>query len=249
MPQLRALIFDVDGTLADTERNGHRIAFNRAFADAGLDWDWSIDLYSELLEIGGGRERIEHYVNTYSPNHPDQDLESFIDTLHAAKTDHYQAIIGEGIIPLRPGVERLIREARQAGIRLAIATTSRHENVITLLETALEPDSPSWFDVIAAGDVVEHKKPAPDIYFYALEKLNLKAEDCIAIEDSDQGLQAALAANLRVVMTLNDYTRHHDFTDAILVVNQLGDSDHPVQVIAGQAGQSPYVDLAWLKTL
>lgn len=246
---LEALIFDVDGTLADTERDGHRIAFNRAFADFGLDWDWSIERYGELLEVAGGRERIQQYIETHKAEVPTgEDLQAFAAKLHAAKTEHYQELIKEGIIPLRSGVKRLIEEARQAGVRLAIATTSRPENVIALLETELAPDSPNWFEVIGAGDMVEHKKPAPDVYFYVLEKLNLSAADCIAIEDSHQGFQAALAAGIKTVVTLNDYTRSHDFTGAAIVVDQLGEPDQPLNVLQGQLGQ-PYLDLAALRTL
>ncbi|MGG6264801.1 HAD family hydrolase [Leptolyngbya sp. AN03gr2] len=249
MSNLKALIFDVDGTLADTERDGHRIAFNRAFTDFGLDWNWSIELYGELLEIAGGKERIQHYVQTYGAKIPaGEDLKKLAAKIHATKTQHYQALVQEGMIPLRPGVRRLITEAKQTGVKLAIATTSRLENVIALLETELAPDSPNWFEVIAAGDIVPQKKPAPDIYLYALEKLNLSAADCIAIEDSYQGLQAALSAGLKTVITLNAYTRSHNFTGATLVIDQLGEPDQPFEVLNGTIEQT-YLDLTGLKRL
>lgn len=238
-----ALIFDIDGTLADTERDGHRVAFNRAFQEAGLNWDWSIDFYGELLEVAGGKERIRHYIDTYQPILQTADLEGFVVELHDAKSRHYKQLIREGVIPLRPGVMRLIQEAREEGVKLAIATTSSHDNVVALLETTLAPDSPAWFEVIGAGDVVPHKKPAPDIYDYVLQTMNLQPPDVLAIEDSNQGLQAALQAKLKTVITFNDYTRHQDFSGAALVVDQLGEPQSPFQVLSGHADR-PYFDLA-----
>jgi HAD superfamily hydrolase (TIGR01509 family) len=234
MSQPLALIFDVDGTLADTERDGHRVAFNRAFADAGLDWHWSVEHYGDLLEIAGGKERIQYYVKTEKPEFQVSDLPDFAATLHAAKTQHYQQLLQENIIPLRPGVKRLILEARSQSFRLAIATTSRLENVLSLLAIALAPESADWFEIIAAGDIVLHKKPAPDVYQYVLQQTQLRPEDCLVFEDSYQGLQAALGAGLKTVITLNDYTRDHDFTGASLVLSHLGEPDLPCQVIAGE---------------
>src|SRR6476469_7687607 len=168
MSQLRALIFDVDGTLADTERDGHRVAFNRAFEEAGLDWEWSVELYGELLSVAGGKERIRFYQKQYCPDVPLHD-DAIVAELHAIKTKHYRDLLTEGAIPLRPGVKRLIAEARERELRLAIATTSALPNVIALLERNLDP---SWFKAIAAGDVVPAKKPAPDIYHYLLKEMN-----------------------------------------------------------------------------
>jgi HAD superfamily hydrolase (TIGR01509 family) len=244
MVQLQALIFDVDGTLAETERDGHRVAFNHAFAAAGLDWHWTTEQYRDLLEVAGGKERIRFYLDRHQPHFkPPQDLNDFIAKLHAAKTSHYTQLISEGLIPLRPGVKRLLQEARSQGIRLAIATTTTLENVVALLEKHLGPDAPNWFEVIAAGDVVPAKKPAPDVYLYTLQALALPQKACLAIEDSHQGLQSARQAGLPTIVSVNDYTRHHDFTGAALVLSHLGEPDLPFDVIQGNAGDAMYLDV------
>lgn len=235
--QLQALIFDVDGTLADTERDGHRVAFNQAFAEAGLDWDWTESLYGELLQVTGGKERIGHYLARHRPEFtvPDgQALPEFIAGLHRAKTRHYVELLGQGRVPLRPGVLRLLREARAAGVRLAIATTTTPENVTALLDHAGEPGLQNWFEVIAAGDVVPRKKPAPDIFYLALDQLGLEADACAVIEDSDNGAAAALAAGLNtLIVTLSHYTRQQDFGRAALIVDQLGMSGDPAHILGG----------------
>ena len=245
MTEVKALIFDVDGTLAETERDGHRIAFNRAFSEADLNWYWSESLYGELLEISGGKERIRYYLQQY---HPDikENLETLIPQLHQAKTTHYRDLLSSGEIKLRPGVKRLIEEAYQEGIRLAIATTSALPNALALLEKYLNPQ---WFEVIAAGDIVPNKKPAPDIYNYVLEKMNLKPEECLVFEDSFHGLQAASQANLKTVITVHDYTKNQDFSLASLVLNHLGELHNNFTVIKGNLTNKGYFDLELAKLL
>ena len=244
MSELKALIFDVDGTLADTERDGHRIAFNRTFADAELDWHWSVDLYGELLAIAGGKERICHYLHQYHPEfHPPPDLEGWIAELHAVKNQHYRKLLAEGAIPPRPGVMRLLNEAREQGLRLAIATTSALPNALALFEQALPPEGAAWFDVIGAGDVVPAKKPAPDIYYYVLRKMGLATGECLVFEDSPQGCRAAHAVGLQTVVTVNGYTQGETFEGATLVIDSLGEPDQPFAVHSGEVGAATYMNM------
>ncbi|WP_455208977.1 HAD family hydrolase [Kaarinaea lacus] len=247
MSKLKALLFDVDGTVADTERDGHRVAFNRAFEEAGLEWDWTVPLYGELLSITGGKERIRYYLDRYRPDFTcEVDLTSFITNLHAAKTRYYTEMLARGGIPLRPGIERLFREAREQGLQLGIATTTTFENVEALIRHNLGPTAMSWFDVVGAGDVVPEKKPAPDIYYYAMEQLGLTASHCLAFEDSENGIHATRGAGLTTVITTNDYTHDHNFEGAALVLDQLGEPDSPFEVLQGDANNYQFfnVDLA-----
>lgn len=235
---IEAFVFDVDGTLADTERDGHRVAFNQAFAEAGLDWYWDEDTYGELLTVTGGKERIRHFVRTRGLSHAsDPRFDALIQELHAGKTRHYLALLDNHAIPLRAGVERLLNEAREADIRLAIATTTTPQNVAALLASTIGEHSTGWFEIIGAGDVVPRKKPAPDIYRHVLEKMRLDARQCLAFEDSGNGLRASLGAGLKTVITRNAYTCDDDFTGAALVLDSLGDTQHPSRVLRQQYGR------------
>lgn len=240
---LKALLFDVDGTLSDTERDGHRVAFNQAFNEYDLDWNWSIDTYGELLAVTGGKERMKFFAEKYlNPDELPDNLDSLIPELHQAKTRHYTELLAGGAIPLRPGVERLIHEARQRGFRMAIATTTTPENVTALLTHTLGVESIEWFEVIAAGDIVPAKKPAPDIYRYAMDKMKLTADECIAFEDSENGIKSSAGANLTTIITINDYTKDHDFSEACIVLDQMGEPGQAFSVIKGNAEGATYLD-------
>lgn len=242
----QALIFDVDGTLADTERDGHRVAFNRAFRDFGLDWYWDVYEYGALLKVAGGKERICHYARNFLPGGGPHDIERKARDLHALKTEHYCALVEAGRIRLRPGVARLLREAHASGVRMAIATTTTRANVESLLRSTLGVAATDWFEYIASGDIVARKKPAPDIYLHVLERLGLNPKECIAFEDSGIGLAASRAAGIPTVVTPTIYTENDDFSAALCVLSDLGELNWPARVLAGTAIEGGCVDLEQL---
>lgn len=215
-----ALIFDVDGTLAETEEL-HRRAFNHAFARHGLDWHWDRAAYKDLLRVTGGKERIRgfHTRQWVAPPLSDADIAE----LHRIKTAHYAELVETGCCPLRPGVTDLLTAAKARGQRLAIATTTSHGNIDALLSQALGPRWAADFDAIVAGDDVRHKKPAPDVYLEVLARLKLNASNCVAIEDSANGLIAASQANVAVLITRSMFFRDDDFSAAQIVLDDLSE--------------------------
>ncbi len=223
MGALKALVFDVDGTLADTEM-AHLAAFNHAFAEEGLDWQWDEPGYTKLLEISGGKERMLHYWKQVHPDVKDIDgggLQDTIDRLHAMKTAAYENAVQSGAVQLRPGVLNLIQKAHQAGLRLAIATTTSPVNIAVLLRNAIGPDWKELFAVIEDASTAPKKKPHPQVYSQTLTRLALTGADCLAFEDSSNGLRAAVSAGLPVIVTPNSFTAHHDFAGALKVLPDL----------------------------
>lgn len=252
---LRALLFDVDGTLADTESQGHLPAYNRAFRELGLDWRWSKELYRELLLLPGGRERIAHFLDEHAPElgiHRDKikrDRKAWIESLHRLKSQHFRRRLEAGEVTLRPGVRRLMLEAAAAGLQLGLVTNASRASLEPFLEHILGPELRDRVDVIVSGEEVEDKKPAPDLYRLALRRLDRRPGECIVLEDSAMGLIAARQADIPVVVTVNADTRGQDFSNALLVVDQLGEPDSPCRVLGGTDREVEYVDVPLLKRL
>lgn len=220
---LSALVFDVDGTLADTE-SLHRQAFNEAFAAEGLDWHWDEPSYTRLLEVSGGKERILHYWRQVRGDLVDIDgagVRDVVDRIHFAKTAAYEAMVNAGMVQLRPGVLALMEEASRAGLRLAIATTTSPVNIAALLRHAIGPHWRLQIPVVCDASSAPLKKPHPQVYAQVLQRLKLPAEACIAFEDSANGLRSALAAGLQVVVTPTGFTARHDFDGALRVLYDL----------------------------
>ncbi|MGC8633216.1 MAG: HAD-IA family hydrolase [Candidatus Limnocylindrales bacterium] len=252
---MSTLIFDCDGVLADTERYGHLPAFNRTFAEFGLPIVWSEEEYGRKLQIAGGKERMAseltpEFVRAHGLPEDPAGQAALLATWHRRKTQLYTEMVAAGKLPPRPGVRRIIAAAQDAGWTLAVASTSAEPSVRAILEQAAGPERAARFDLVLAGDVVAHKKPAPDIYLLALQRLGVDPAGALVIEDSRNGLEAAMGAGLRCLVTVNGYTEKEDFREAILVVSSLGDPDgEPTRVIANRSAARPgaYLTLADLE--
>ena len=226
---IQGLIFDCDGVLADTELHGHLVAFNRMWKKLGVPWQWAPEQYAEKLKIGGGKERMTALLNESAfrnvfevPDAP-EGRKALIEHWHEEKTAIYQDIISSGAIPARAGIARIARDALNAGWKLAVASTSARPSVDAVLEHVVGESTAKRFTVVLAGDIVAAKKPAPDIYQLATEKLELAPKNCVAIEDSRNGLLSAQAAGISVLITISAFTKDEDFSEASLVVSSLGD--------------------------
>jgi HAD superfamily hydrolase (TIGR01509 family) len=224
MAEIKALIFDQDGVIIDTERDGHRVAFNKTFKEFGFNVEWDVDYYHELLQIAGGKERMKHHLRTRGFGieiQPEQE-EELINRLHKRKTEIFIELIESGQLPPRPGIKRIMGEAMDRGIKMGICTTSNEKAAHAVAYKILEGFT---FDFVLAGDVVSKKKPDPEIYLLALQRSGLKPQECIVIEDSRNGVLAAKAAGMHVVATTNYYTEREDLSQADIVVTCLGDPE------------------------
>jgi HAD superfamily hydrolase (TIGR01509 family) len=224
MTRIKGFFFDQDGVIIDTERDGHRIAFNQTFQKFGLSFNWSVEEYHDLLQVGGGKERMKHYLHTkgFGKEIKAEEEDSLIKALHLAKTDAFIELIESGQLPLRPGVHRMMKAINDKGLVLGVCTTSNQRAAEAVSGVILKDIR---FDFVLAGDIVSKKKPDPEIYLLALQKSGFKPEECIVFEDSKNGVDAAKAAGMHVVATTNYYTEKEDLSKADIIVTCLGDPD------------------------
>ncbi|MDD3762150.1 MAG: HAD-IA family hydrolase [Nevskiales bacterium] len=252
---LQAILFDVDGTLADTEALGHRPAYNRAFRKLGLEFRWGPKLYRRLLKLPGGRERLRYYVTHYQPDlgeqqaEVDTNLDAWVAKVHELKSKYFRRRMRQGRVPLRPGIARIIRDARSQGVRVAIVTNASLKTLKPVLRYCLGPELAREITVIASGEEVAHKKPAPDLYQLAMQRLGVSTQDCVALEDSEMGLKAATAAGVAAVVTVNSDTLEQDFSSAQLVVSSLGEPGAPAAVLKGKLLGHPWVTIDSLRRI
>lgn len=223
---LKALVFDVDGTLANTEQGGHLRAFNEAFKLLNMNWHWDNDTYVDLLQVSGGKERIAYYMNNYKPPMERSFNKVDIAKIHQLKTDIFVGYVAQGCVSIRTGVQRLVNEAILVGGGMS-----------------------SKFEVIGAGDVVKNKKPVSDIYQYVLDELKLSASECIVFEDSAAGFASASAIGLKTVVTLSEYTKAFEFDGAMVFIDHLGEIDTPFEIMSGRPSSHSFVNVEYLKEL
>jgi len=251
---LRALLFDLDGTLAETESHGHRPAYNDAFRELGLSFRWSERLYKRLLERPSGKERLHHYLQRYEPElgeHAEavsESQEAWVDHVHEVKSQHFNRRLKEGQVPLRPGVARLLTEASDAGLRLAVVSNASARSIKSFLQHGLGRALAARISLVVGGESGFARKPAPDLYRHTLAKLKLAHYECIAIEDSAIGLAAARGAGIPTVITLNAETLSQDFLGATLVLDHLGEPEHSAAVLRGHMDE-PCLTLKTLRRI
>lgn len=221
---IKAVFFDQDGVIIDTERDGHRVSFNMTFKEFGFTDEWDVGYYHELLQVGGGKERMKHHWKTKGFSKPltEEEIDDLVKEMHKRKTALFVELIETGKLPLRPGVHRFMSEAMEAGLKLAVTTTSNEKAAKAVTENVL---SDIKFDLVIAGDMVSKKKPDPEIYTMALEKLGLSPDEAFVVEDSKNGLAAAKAAGLKTIVTTNHYTEKEDVSAGDVIVSCLGDPD------------------------
>lgn len=251
MTDLKALVFDCDGVLADTERDGHRVAFNKAFREEGLDAEWDVEEYGRLLSVAGGKERMKHYfANIVGEPLSNEEIWK----IHKLKTGIYMEMCEKGELPIRPGIKRIIKEAHDSGLILSVCSTSSHKSVVSLMKAILGDEYFGWFEGgIFAGDVVKSKKPSPDIYNLMRKEFSLSGAECFVVEDSRNGLLAAVNAGMNCIVTVSHYFAAEDFGEADLVVSSLGDPDGgDIEVYQRSpyvAGETGYITIEHLKQI
>jgi HAD superfamily hydrolase (TIGR01509 family) len=242
----KALIYDCDGVLGDTEQYGHLPAFNQMWRELGVPWEWSVEEYGRKLKIGGGKERMSslfaepEFLKAFTPPATEKERTELIAAWHKRKSAIYRQIVNSGRIPPRSGVKRLTEEALGKGWIVSVASTSAQESVEAVLRRAMGEATAARFSLVLAGDVVKAKKPAPDIYILAAQRLGVKPSECVVVEDSNNGVVSAVSAGMKCVVTVSGYTREEDFSEADIVLSCLGDPGGEVcQVLANRSGARP----------
>ena len=245
---LKAIMFDCDGVIAETEGDGHRVAFNKTFREFGIDAYWDMDEYGRLLEVGGGKERMAYFFRSDERKYPPEKFDDeLIAKLHKAKTESFVDMCAD--IQARPGVRRIMTEAVEAGISVFVCSTSNEKSVANIVKSVLSGDADRIVAKIYAGDVVRAKKPAPDIYLLAAKEYGFDPKTCLVIEDTRIGMQAAIAADMKCFVTRSFYNMGEDFEGAAAVVDCFGEKDMPCNPVFGVPPDTPYITLDILKGL